>query len=115
MTFLYVCNKYREKSKRDSSLQVAINKIITDNLSKMTKKTNKHLQLSRDYLKHSALQGCLYLWKGGRRKELLQYTKPPVQEPAAPFEHWLCKGGQRRCSRPQSKSKPSEAPTDEGI
>lgn len=36
--FLYVCNKYREKSKWDPSLQVAINKIITDNLTKNDKR-----------------------------------------------------------------------------
>lgn len=33
-----MCNKYRENSKRDPSLQVAINEIITDNLSKNDKR-----------------------------------------------------------------------------
>lgn len=39
--FLYACNKYRERSKWDPSLQVAINTIITDNLSE-TAEENKH-------------------------------------------------------------------------
>lgn len=36
-------NKYREKSKWDPSLQVAINTIITDNLSKNDKRKQTNI------------------------------------------------------------------------
>ena len=48
--FLYMCNKYRENSKWDPSLQVAINKIITDNLPKNDKRKQINIYNSAEII-----------------------------------------------------------------
>lgn len=89
---------------------MAINTIITDNMSETTKE-NKHnpVVIIKSTMPYVDVSIC------GREAELIQYPKPSAQEAVAPSGSGLAKEEAADVPGYNPKSKSLGAPTDGGI